>query len=109
MCYKPSGYCTNKNINIVLRELGLKSRLIERNGCWPRTGMHCVITCIKSGCVPYLYGFEYKKRRVIMHYSKGRRYDVKKMRIHDVDGEVEVLNELEKKGLIVIKKYPSRV
>lgn len=102
--YRPNGMCTPQNINKYLDEIKIKAKLEVKKDSWPRTGMHAILTCIRSGCKPHLYGFDFKKRDVIQHYSKNTKYDVSKISCHQVHKEIDIINELEKKGLIVIHR-----
>ena len=101
-CYKPNGLCNPKNINQLLAKLGIRTRFIEKPNSWPRTGMHAILTCIKSGLIPHLYGFDFKKRKIIQHYSKNRVYCPEKIAFHQIDVEIDIINELQAKGLIIM-------
>jgi hypothetical protein len=107
--FSPNGICTCKNVNLVLKELGIQTRLDEIKDCWPRTGLTAILTCIKSGTKPYLYGFETQKRDIIRHYSQNSKYDITKIRCHQVNREIDILNELEEKDLIIIRRGKSTI
>lgn len=100
----PNEFCAFGYINSFLRSVGVNTRFDIKQNSWPRTGFHCVVTLIKSGIKPYLYGFDTESRNVIRHYSLNNRYYPKKLRFHQVDKEVKILTELEKMGLVVIKR-----
>lgn len=98
--HKPNGLCTLENINSYLEQLGVTNRFEERPNCWPRTGFHAILTCIKSGCTPHLYGFDLAKKKQISHYSLNQKYIVSKITCHQVEKEIDILNELIKKEYV---------
>ena len=102
--YLPNELCTLPNINKYLEVLGVKHRFVEVENCWPRTGFQAVLTCIKSGCKPHLFGFDIEHNKIIKHYSLSTNYIVDKMTQHQVDNEVIILNELKDMELIVVHK-----
>lgn len=100
--YTPNELCTLPNINSYLEELGVKHRFNVVENCWPRTGFQAVLTCIKSGIKPHLFGFDLNHNKVIKHYSLTTGYQVSHMTQHQVDNEVIILQELQQKGLIFV-------
>lgn len=106
--YIPNEYCTLPNINNYLAILGVKHRFKvdtkEVEGCWPRTGFQAVITCIRSGCKPHLFGFDIDHKKIIKHYSLNNNYYVSHITQHQVDNEIIILNELKKMGLIFVHR-----
>lgn len=101
--HKPNGLCTNKNINDYLDTLSnITTRFDTSINSWPRTGFQAVLTCIKSGCIPHLYGFDITERNVIYHYSKTQKYIVDNITEHQVKTEVNILRELRDNNYVVI-------
>ncbi|AYV82342.1 MAG: hypothetical protein Homavirus33_4 [Homavirus sp.] len=102
--YTPNEYCTLGNINGYLETLGVKHRFTVVENCWPRTGFQAVLTCIRSGCVPHLFGFDIECHKIIKHYSLATNYSVAHMTQHQIDNEVIILNELKNMGLIIVHR-----
>jgi hypothetical protein len=100
--YLPNGLCTLPNINDYLKELGVKNRFNIVENCWPRTGFQAVLTCIKSGIVPHLFGFDISTHSIIKHYSLNTSYYVNNLTQHQVNTEVLILNELKDMNLIIV-------
>jgi hypothetical protein len=100
--YTPNELCTLPNINSYLAELNIKHRFTVVDNCWPRTGFQAVLTCIKSGIKPHLFGFDTTHNRIIKHYSLTTNYSVAHMTQHQVDNEIDILQELKQKGLIIL-------
>ena len=101
--YKPNEFCAFGYINSYLSQLGINTKFDLINNCWPRTGFHAIITCLRSGCKPHLYGFDLEDNKIIKHYSNNRRYFVKEMKCHQVSREIEILKELKQKGFIIVR------
>ena len=102
--FTPNEMCVFGNINSYLKQLGIETLFDVIPNCWPRTGFQAVLTCIRSGCVPHLYGFDTIKKNKIKHYSDNAEYLVDKIKQHQIDTEIMVLQEMERKGLIIINK-----
>lgn len=103
--YHPTSPCSLKFINSVLADIGIASRFDTRkHNCYPRTGFYAIISCLKSGCKPHLFGFDLTYRPVIQHYSKIRSYSVKNIAYHQIPTEIIILQEMEKKDLIVVHR-----
>ena len=101
--YKPNGLCTNKNVNDYLDTLpNIKTRFDTSIESWPRTGFQAILTCIRSGCTPHLYGFDVTPRNVIYHYSKAQQYITDKITEHQVKTEVNILKELVDNKYVVL-------
>lgn len=101
--HEPNNLCSFKAVNKYLEQLDINIRFDIIPNCWPRTGFQAILTCLRSGCKPYLYGFDINNNKKINHYSKNRIYEVDKMKHHQIDTEILVLNELVKRKLIIIK------
>ena len=102
--YKPNGLCTLKNINTYLDTHlpNIKTRFNDDvTDCWPRTGFQAILTCIQSGCIVHLYGFDTVKKEIIHHYSKNHKYIVDKIKHHQVKIEIDILNELIQQSLVI--------
>lgn len=102
--YSPNEMCVFGNINSYLATLGVKHKFDVVPNCWPRTGFQAILTCIRSGTKPHLFGFDMEQHKIIKHYSQNNEYIISKMTQHQVDNEIIVLRELEKLGLIVVHK-----
>ena len=101
--YRPNSLCTLSNINEYLNTLPeIKSRFDAQDNCWPRTGFQAILTCIKSGCTPHLFGFDIKKRKEYRHYSLNNKYIVDKVQQHQINREIDILNELIKHKYIYV-------
>jgi len=104
-CYLPNEFCGFGYINSYLDTFfSIKTKFDIKQNCWPRTGFHAIMTCIKTGCVPYLYGFDYTKKSIIKHYSLNGIYYTNKMVFHQINKEIDIINELAKNGILIIKK-----
>lgn len=101
--YKPNGLCTTKNVNEYLDTLpNITTRFDLSYDSWPRTGFQAILTCIKSGCIPHLYGFDITPKNVIYHYSKKQQYITDSIKEHQVKTEVMILKELVDNNYVVI-------
>ena len=103
-CFGPNEYYSIEETNKYLTKLGVKTKLKIIKNSKPRTGLIAILTAIHSGCKPHIYGFDLVKKEYIRHYSLNRKYVVKDLKIHQINTEVAILKELEKKKLIIIKR-----
>lgn len=103
--YTPNGLCTLTNINSFLDTLTppIFTRFDTSNpNCWPRTGFQAILTCIKSGCLVHLFGFDIEEKPVIYHYSKIQPYITNYITQHQIANEIKILNELKDNNYIIV-------
>lgn len=89
-----------QHANKFLAELGVKHKF-EIKGGETRTGFKAILTCIKSGCIPHLYGFDLEKRNRYKHYSLNASHATVTC-YHQEFKEIAILNELKNMGLIKV-------
>lgn len=104
-CHQPNNLHIFKNVNAFLKQLGIITRFsTAKKNCWPRTGFHAILTCIRSGCIPYLYGFDIHEKNRIGHYGDGKFEQVTNDIVcHQVRTEIKVLKEMSRKKLVVFR------
>lgn len=102
--YKPNEFYSLYKVNDYLKQLNVKEQFLYEKNCKPRTGLICILTLIKSGCRPYVYGFDTEEKPIMRHYSLNRRYIVDNVKIHQINLEIKILKELEQKNLIVVRR-----
>jgi len=103
--FTPNNLHEFRNVNKMLRDLKIQTRFdATKKNCWPRTGFHAILTCIKSGIVPYLYGFDMHEKERIGHYSKVDTTVTDNIPCHQVRTELKILREMIKKKLVVLRR-----
>lgn len=90
-------------LNKYIQSLKINKKFKVINNCWPRTGFLAILTCLKSGCTPYIYGFDLDQKDYIKHYDSSYVYNVQNITYHQIKTEIDILNEMKKKGLIVVR------
>lgn len=90
------------SINRFLHTIGVENRFDNIKGCWIRTGFLAVITCIASNCMPHLFGFDLEKKDYIKHYGTNHVFRTDSITYHQINKEIDILNEMIIRGLIIV-------
>jgi hypothetical protein len=69
-------------LNDYLKSIGISIKFNNIEGCWIRTGLLAILTCIRSGCKPYIYGFDRNVKKYIKHYDSNYVYNIKNISYH---------------------------